>query len=217
MRNLCHAISISAGLILLITGLAAPLAAQEVRITPDETTRTIALSNGRSLTIRRDQDQGAHLTGEFTKTSRACPPFCIQPTAAAPGVETIGELEVMDFLERKVATGQGLLIDSRLPEWYAKGTIPGAVNVPFTTLEPSNPYRDEILKALGATVTGADWDFSQARQLAIFCNGPWCDQAPRAIRFLLQAGYPAEKLSYYRGGMQVWLQLGLSTHIPSGG
>lgn len=211
MRSLRHAIFASA----ILTCFAAPALAQEVRITPEDSTRTIALPNGRTLTIQRDQDQAAQLTGEFTKTSRACPPFCVQPASAAPGVETMGELEVMDFLEHKVATGQGLLIDSRLPEWYAKGTIPGAVNVPFTTLEASNPYRDEILKALGARQNGGAWDFSGAMELALFCNGPWCSQSPHAIQALTQAGYPPEKLHYYRGGMQLWLLLGLTVDKPT--
>lgn len=193
-----------------------PVLAEPVRITQDVDARTIDL-NGTTIVIDRIQDSENRLEGDFARTSRPCPPFCITPMTAAPGVVTLGELEVMHFLETRVSAGEGLLLDSRLPEFFSKGTIPGAINLPFATLDPANPYRDEILKALGATLTGTEWDFSQARQLAVFCNGPWCDQAPLAIRYLLQAGYPAEKLSYYRGGMQVWLQLGLSTHIPSGG
>lgn len=200
--------------IAFIIALATPALAGDVRITPDNESRRIAL-NGESLVIERIQDTAHQLTGEFTKTSRPCPPFCIHPMAAAPGVETVGEIELMDFLETAVAQGRGLLIDSRVPEWFAKGTIPGAVNVPFSTLEPSNPYRDEILKALGARETGAGWDFSQAFELLMFCNGPWCDQSPRAIRNLTTAGYPPEKIRYYRGGMQLWLMLGLTVHNPN--
>ena len=184
--------------------------AQEVGITPDTATRQLAL-NGQDIVISRIQDGTHRLTGEFTKTSRPCPPFCIAPITAAPGVSTVGELEVMDFLETRVANGTGLLIDSRVPEWFAKGSIPGAVNVPFSTLDPTNPYRDDILAALGGRRAGSGWDFTQALDLMMFCNGPWCEQSPRAIRNLVQAGYPVDKLSYYRGGMQLWLLLGLNT------
>jgi rhodanese-related sulfurtransferase len=62
--------------------------------------------------------------------------------------------------------------------------------------------------------TASGWDFSAALDLAMFCNGPWCDQSPRAIRNLTEAGYPPEKLRYYRGGMQLWLLLGLSVQTP---
>jgi rhodanese-related sulfurtransferase len=188
--------------------------AQEVRITPDTSSYTIEV-NGQNTTIARTQDLEATISPEFAKTSRPCPPFCIHPISAGDGVQTVGELEVIDFLEKKVAAGTGLLIDSRVPEWFAKGTIPGAVNVPFSTLDPANPYRDQILTALGATKSGAGWSYANAVELTMFCNGPWCDQSPRAIRSLLDAGYPADKINYYRGGMQLWLLLGLTMQTPN--
>lgn len=202
------------GAISAIVITSTPAFAQEVRITPEASSYTIDI-NGKQITIARTQDPSATVSLEFAKTSRPCPPFCIHPMSAGDGVQTVGELEVISFLEDKVATGQGLLIDSRIPEWFQKGTIPGAVNVPFSTLEPANPYRDQILSALGAVETGAGWDFSSAYDITLFCNGPWCDQSPRAIRSLLSVGYPPEKLAYYRGGMQVWLLLGLTVQAPN--
>lgn len=189
--------------------------AQQVKITPDMASRNIIV-NGAPLVIERNQNTEHLLTPEYTKTSRACPPFCIHPISAAPGVATIGELEVMDFLEQKVAKGQGLLVDTRIPEWFAKGTIPGAVNVPFSTMEASNPYRDDILKALGARQIGGAWDFSDAQELAIFCNGPWDDESSRTIHSLTNVGYPADKIHYYRGGIQLWMLLGLTVQHPKG-
>lgn len=184
--------------------------AQDVKITPDMGTATMVI-NGVQIAIERNQDQNHRVAPEFSKTSRACPPFCVQPMQVTSGVRTIGELELISFLKNDVASGRGLLLDSRLPEWFEKGSIPGAINLPFTTLENGNPYRDEILRALGATELGGQWDFSTALNLTLFCNGPWCGQSPHAIRALIGAGYPPEKLNYYRGGMQNWLMLGLST------
>ena len=43
----------------------------------------------------------------------------------------------------------------------------------------------------------------------LFCNGPQCAATPDAIRTLLRAGYPAERLAYYRGGIHDWVTLGL--------
>lgn len=189
--------------------------AQDVRITTFKDNSSFVL-NGQSFTIDRIQDPDNILTGEFARTSRECPPFCIQPMIVAEGVATVGELEVMDFLETTASDGRGLLIDSRLPDWFASGTIPGAVNVPFMTLEAENRFRDDILVALGAQKTdGGGLDFSGAMELVMFCNGPWCGQSPRAIEALIDAGYPAERLFYYRGGMQAWNQLGLSIMTPS--
>jgi rhodanese-related sulfurtransferase len=66
------------------------------------------------------------------------------------------------------------------------------------------------------TLKGESWDFSQARQVALWCNGPWCGQSPTAIKGLLSIGYPREKILYYRGGMQLWLVFGLPIVSPDG-
>lgn len=192
-----------------------PTSAQEVGITESLPAVEFIIA-GKTITIGRNQDNEARIDDEFAKTSRPCPPFCIHPMQVAPGVVTLGELEVIAFLRDQVVQGKGVLIDSRLPEWNAKGTIPGAVNVPFATLAPENPYRVEILKALGAKpLADGSLDFSGVMSVAMFCNGPWCDQSPRAIRYLTEAGFPPEKLFYYRGGMQDWLLLGLTVIKPS--
>ncbi|OUD09856.1 sulfurtransferase [Marivivens niveibacter] len=190
--------------------------AQTVSITQDLPQVSFSI-NGQNFTVARIQDTENQLTGDFTKTSRACPPFCIQPMTVAPGVDTVGELEVLDFLQTRVSSGTGLLIDSRVPDFYNNGAIPGAVNVPFNALESDNPYRDDIMRALGATDSGDGLDFSNVYDLMLYCNGPWCGQSKRAIDGLLDAGYPADRLFYYRGGMQNWLLLGLTTVTPANG
>ncbi len=60
-----------------------------------------------------------------------------------------------------------------------------------------------------------DLDFSQAKTLVLFCNGLWCGQSHANIRTLLRAGYPPEKLKWYRGGMQDWAVAGLTIVKPS--
>jgi len=40
--------------------------------------------------------------------------------------------------------------------------------VPFSTLDQSNPYRDQILAALGGKNAGGAWDFTNARELTLF-------------------------------------------------
>ena len=112
----------------------------------------------------------------------------IQPMVVADGVRTVGELEV---LEHSNAGFQ--VVDARSPDWYEGGTIPGADNIPHT----------EVVERMDELVPGQPTIF--------FCNGPQCAQSPWAIEALLEAGYPAETILYYRGGMHDWLTLGLPT------
>jgi rhodanese-related sulfurtransferase len=172
---------------------------------------------GRKTTISRIQDQNNTVNPAFARTSRKCPPFCIQPSTLSPGVETIGELEVISYL-RKMADGDEsiLVIDSRTPDWVKNGTIPGSVNIPWTALNPAQGA-DPI--SISEILTGRFnvreqeglWDYSNARTLVMFCNGMWCGQSPNNILTLLKFGYPADKIKWYRGGMQDWEILGLTT------
>ncbi|PVA06296.1 rhodanese-like domain-containing protein [Thalassorhabdomicrobium marinisediminis] len=179
---------------------AAAVFAQEVRITPLKSDSTFTV-NDRSFTITRGQVPQMPVPD----TAGPCPPACLQPLQVAPGVTTIAELELLTFLETTVSAGDGLLLDARDPADFAAASIPGAVNVPRATLSPDNRYRGDILRALGATPDGSgDLDFSTARTLAIYAAGPVSPDAPHTISDLLDAGYPPEKLLFYRGGLQAW-------------
>ncbi|UCB54179.1 MAG: rhodanese-like domain-containing protein [Thiotrichales bacterium] len=172
---------------------------------------------GKKVKIKRNQNNKNIVNPSFSKTSRPCPPFCIQPGTLAPGVETIGELEVLDYL-KKMADGDDsiLVIDSRTPDWVKKGTIPGSKNLPWTKLNPAKGADPvsimEIMEnEFGVTESEGLLNFSEAKTLVLFCNGMWCGQSPNNIKNLMKFGYPAHKLKWYRGGMQDWEILGLST------
>lgn len=198
-----------------ILGAGTTATAQDVRISTFKSESTFTL-NGVTFTVTRDQNTNAVLEGEFARTSRACPPDCLQPMIVSDGVETFGELEVLSFLETDVTDGRALLIDTRSPNDFANSAIPGAVNVPAVTLMPDNRFRPDILRALGAVGLAEEpMDFSDAMELAIYSGGVWSDNAPTAIKNLIDAGYPAEKIHYYRGGMQAWIHVGLSTITSS--
>ena len=187
-----------------------------VNITKDMASVDV-MHNGKKTTIMRNQDQKNVVNPAFAKTSRKCPPFCIQPAVVAPGVETIAEVEIIDYL-KKMNDGDDsiLVIDSRTPDWVKKGTIPGSVNIPWTSLNPAkgaDPISiGEIMEdQFGAKQLEGLWDYSKARTQVMFCNGMWCGQSPNNIKNLLKFGYPAHKIKWYRGGMQDWEILGLST------
>jgi rhodanese-related sulfurtransferase len=172
--------------------------------------------NGKKVKITRNQNTKNLVNPSFSKTSRPCPPFCIQPASVAPGVETIGELEMIEYLQ-KIAAGDDsiLVIDSRTPDWVKKGTIPGSVNIPWTTLSPARgadpiSIGDILQEQFNVKESEGLWNFEDAKTLVMFCNGMWCGQSPQNIKTLLKFGYPTHKLKWYRGGMQDWEILGLS-------
>jgi rhodanese-related sulfurtransferase len=115
----------------------------------------------------------------------------VQPIELAPGVRTIGELELIDHLER----GRPL-IDTRQPHFHHHATIPGARGIPHERLLD---HLDEL---------------DPTAPTVFFCNGPQCKATPDAIHTLLEAGYPAEAIHYYRGGMHDWITLGYPT-VPA--
>ncbi len=168
-------------------------------------------ANGKTYKIERAQDVDGYLTNTFALTSRPSPPFFIEPFSVDEGVETYGELEVLEFISKK----EGLFIDARLANWYAKSAIPSAVNIPFKLFLTKTPELEKVLKDLGGEYDkNGRWNFSNAKTILLYCNGAWCGQSPTAINALIEMGYPKSKMKYYRGGMQAWQLLGLTTIVP---
>lgn len=206
----------------LLFALLLPFSAQaetvKVKITPGLTGVDVQ-HNGQQVRIQRNQDTSNQIHEKFQLTSRACPPFCIQPFKLADGVETIDEMQMLDYLKQASEGDDSILvIDSRGADWLERGTIPGSVNIHYKKLSLRAASEESIAEILedtfGAQRTAEFWNFSSAKTLVLFCNGMWCGQAPTNIKSLLRIGYPAAKLKWYRGGMQDWETLGLTSVKP---
>lgn len=117
----------------------------------------------------------------------------LQRLEAAPGVRTVGEIELIELAE-----AGALLVDTRTAGSLGGRTIPGSVALPHT----------QILERRG--------ELDPGRLSILFCNGPQCPQSPDALRRLLEAGHPAEALAYYRGGLHDWVTLGMPTQPREG-
>jgi rhodanese-related sulfurtransferase len=172
--------------------------------------------DGEAIKIERIQDTNHKLKNSYAKTSRPAPPFTIQAFQPIKGIKTVSELDVINFISNEVNNNKGLLIDARMPKWHQVGTIPGAINIPFSILSTkgNNPFIRQIFELFGAVKKSDKWDFSKTQTIMIFDNGPWCQQGVRAMRNLVYLGYPKSKIQYYRGGMQYWQILGLTTIKP---
>ena len=175
--------------------------------------------NNKIIRIKRITERGNIIDLDFALTSRPCPPYCIQPIKLAPGIETIGELEVLKYLQRSKNDDSILVIDSRDHKWLNKGMIPGSISIPWDKLYNKTASDQAIAEIIqfqfNAKLTGKLWNFESAKTLIFYCNGAWCGQSPTNIRALLSIGYPAHRIKWYRGGMQSWKMFGLTTVKPS--
>ncbi|MFY9975603.1 MAG: rhodanese-like domain-containing protein [Chromatiaceae bacterium] len=214
--------------LLLFASAAAPAAdpsdglfdLEDLRVKITESLPFVELGVGKDrILLMRHQDPDHTVESPYDQTARGCPPYCVQPMHLAPGVETIGELELIEHLRRAASGEPVLVIDSRTPVWTARGMIPGAVEIPYDRLDPATADPAAVVELLqlefGAARVDGLWNFETAKTLVFYCNGAWCGQSPTNIRALLNYGYPAHKLKWYRGGMQAWEQLGLTTVKPN--
>jgi hypothetical protein len=131
-------------LALFMTATVAYAAELDVKINARTASVTVQTAKG-PVEIMRNQDPDATIDAKYAKTSRKCPPFCIQPMQVAPGVTTVGEIELLEF-----AKNGGKLIDGRTIEWHLDGTIPSAINMPYTEMASR-------LDEIGCTGSAGNW------------------------------------------------------------
>lgn len=88
-----------------------------------------------------------------------------------------------------------VLVDARSPDLFAKGHVPGAVNI---------PHRKIIASRMHAYAPGT--------LFVTYCAGPHCNGAARAAVNLARLGYPVKVMT---GGITGWLDEGFE--LESGG
>jgi len=189
--------------------------------TPDGKVKKTTISRDTDLRCReipfnaREYWDGDYASGDVAgicKKSFITSAGKISPMQIEKGLETYGELEVLEFLEDMQDDINLLFVDSRKEGWFKSISIPSAINIPFShvTVPKNAALKKEVLKRFGVKGEKGGYDFSEAKTVLFFCNGVWCRQSPQMIEELLSLGYPAKKMKWYRGGMQSWLSLGMT-------
>ena len=184
------------------------------------------------ITIKREIDpkcKNIHISNDVfwkdkyasQKVSKACKSTFITsagktvfPMQIHKDIETYGEIEVMAFVKKMQKDKSMLFIDTRDEEWYEYRTIPGAMNIHYAYMMMPKVFEEEYkasLVKLGVLTKNKPFDFSKAKTILLFCNGAWCSQSPKMVKALLSLGYPPEKIKWYRGGMDDWLGLSMTT------
>ncbi len=139
----------------------------------------------------------------------------IQPIKLDDEIQTVGELEVLKFLQAlDFEPEHYVLVDVRGKEWFDVTTIPHAVNIPKSHLIPDADFPEDFVKNLKLLHVTQDkkgkLHFKNAKNAIIFCNGSWCTQSAKAIKALVKLGYPKRKIFWYRGGLQDWVGAGFT-------
>ncbi|NIQ96508.1 MAG: rhodanese-like domain-containing protein, partial [Desulfuromonadales bacterium] len=87
---------------------------------------------------------------------------------------------------------RAILVDARLPEFYAEGHLPGAVSLPFAEAESR-------LAAFREQYPG--------QSLIVYCSGYGCSDSFDLAVLLLANGY--HDVMVYEGGYPEWRDAGL--------
>merc|ERR1711879_1111127 len=86
----------------------------------------------------------------------------ITPMKINDKIETIGEIELINFVEDSIGNKNKLLIDARLPDWFLQMSIPTAENIPFTYFN-KDKYPDDyydVLEMIGVEeIAKGKYDF----------------------------------------------------------
>ena len=172
----------------------------ELNITETLTSITIVHEN-QTVRIKRTPKNQEH----------TCPPFCIQPMNIK-GVRTVGELEVLKFIKELKGKEAKLLIDIRNSKLYNQNTIPGAINIPYSMLKNKSNYQEQVFQLLGGKKRGEKWIFKLVSTLLIFGESEEDSEATKSIETLLEHSYSAQKIYYYRTGIDAWNRLGLTLY-----
>ena len=87
---------------------------------------------------------------------------------------------------------EGVIIDSRLPEYYIDGHITGAINIPFEEIDSYVAKLAEI---------------PQDTMVVIYCDGADCEVAYDLAVYMIGVGY--SKVYVFEGGWEEWLAAAL--------
>ena len=139
----------------------------------------------------------------------------ITPMIFHKEIKTIGELELISFMQDAQSDEDLLIIDTRLKKWYLKRSIPTAINIPFNQIDEDQYEFEDILKILGVKIINDTYDFSNAKTIVLIDNASWCMQSTWAMQNLVKINYPKNKILWYRAGLTGWTMLNLTTVIPN--
>ena len=109
-----------------------------------------------------------------------------------PDSETAGPVVIsMAQMKKLFAQKQAVLLDARSKNEYEQGHIPGAINIPYESMQDDMAKIDSL---------------HQDKWVVCFCDGPPCDLGELLANELFGMGFP--KVAIFQGGMNEWTKQG---------
>jgi DNA-binding winged helix-turn-helix (wHTH) protein/rhodanese-related sulfurtransferase len=124
----------------------------------------------------------------------------LQATLAEPNLKT-AEVSTAD-LQRILADGSGIVLDTRTRAEFAMSHIPGAQHLAREPGAPPSQYVSAIERLVGG---------DKSKLLVLYCNGRFCTASRSLSDQLLAAGFT--DVRRYQVGIQVWRAIGGPTEI----
>ncbi|MFZ5565158.1 MAG: rhodanese-like domain-containing protein [Thermodesulfobacteriota bacterium] len=141
----------------------------------------LAIACGLALAVNHFRPGGIPLMADWSPAARL---------KAVTGQSMIVPLaEAVSFYERREA----VFVDARLPEEFAAGHIPGALNVPWVLIDE---YEERFFKAVPDPQT----------IVIVYCDGEACSLSEDLARMLIGMGYVHVKV--LADGWGVWTRGG---------
>ena len=95
-------------------------------------------------------------------------------------------------LRRKIDAGSDfVLVDALAPMVYAHSHLPGAINVPPSSIDPLT---------IGRRLQ------DRAAEIIVYCSSPECEDSHETAARLVELGYT--NVRHYAGGKNEWRELG---------
>jgi rhodanese-related sulfurtransferase len=131
--------------------------------------------------------------GQYRTLSTSNDPI-VPPNAASGDPPFIA----VDLAELEFNSGSVIFVDTREPEDFECGTIPGSINIPFDYL-PDEGLGKYLDSALGGV--------ARDHLIITYCSGEECDLSLHLARNLQALGYT--RVSIFFGGSREWEKFGL--------
>jgi len=187
--------ALTGGIAVLLVATAIGVAQNAMRDQPMKLIQRVPAKSRNATTLPGAATPGA--AGGATDTNRTGSPSTTTATTV-PGQHP----DSLDAaaVKRMSDSGTVMILDARAPDAFAKGHIPGAINIPYDQLP-------NYLESLQSTVSLDD-------EVVAYCWGPDCDFSDQLATEMKLMGYTHVRV--FHNGWEAWTRAGYPVKTGGG-